>query len=220
MKINIHFGSKPGVRHYCLLTILAANCFLFTFVRHIITGKTNYYFLNWNLFLAVIPWLISLIISSGFVKNKLLNVILLIIWFLFFPNAPYIITDLYYLNEHPEKMFWYDLIMILLFSWTGLLLGFFSLEHIEEILKQRVTKVKSVIIICCFLFICAFGVYLGRDLHWNSWDIFMKPKELFLDVVDRLIKPLEHERTWSFTILMGLFLNFIYWPMKIIKKNY
>jgi len=212
---------KQGMIRYCLLIILAGICILLTVVRQITTGRSTFYFLNINLFLAALPWLISMIFTSRAIKgkSKILSVILFIAWLLFLPNSFYIITDLYYLNDHPEDFFWYDLIMILLFAWTGLLFGFFSLEQIEDIFARKLTKVKSVLITVGLLFISAFGVYLGRDLHWNSWDIFIDPQNFFLDILDRLIRPLGHGRTWGFTFLIGLFLNAIYWSLKLIQKK-
>jgi uncharacterized membrane protein len=181
-------------------------------------GRPSYFFLNWNLLLAAVPWLISLIISSNFVRkrSKILTAVLFFIWLLFFPNAPYIITDLYYLRNHPERMFWYDLIMLLMFAWTGLLLGFLSLDKIKESLAGKLSRVKSAIIICVLLFICAFGVYLGRGMRWNSWEIFLEPRKFFLDVIDLFINPMGHGSTWLFTFLMGIFLNISYWTLKII----
>jgi uncharacterized membrane protein len=221
VKIELPFTLKQNIKRYCLLIILAVICFLFTVVRHIITGRQTYYFLNWNLILAAIPLFTSLIISSGFVKGKakILNIVLFFIWFLFFPNAPYIITDLFYLNRHPEKLFWYDLIMILVFAWTGLLAGFFSLDIIKETFLSKLSKVKSNVAVCGLLFICAFGVYLGRELRWNTWEIVVEPKDFFLDVIDRFINPIGHIRTWGLTLLIGIFLNITYWTLKIIQKN-
>ena len=206
---------------YCLLILLAGGCVVFTVIRRMITGSPTFFFLNWNLFLAAVPWFISMIVTSRAImeKSKILTVLLFVLWILFFPNAPYIITDLYYLNSHPERMFWYDLIMILLFAWTGLLFGFFSLERIEDMLVRKLSRVKSTAITVGILFVSAFGVYLGRDLRWNSWDIFLEPNEFFLDVLDRFIKPYGHGRTWGFTFLMGLFLNAIYWSLKFIQKK-
>ena len=213
--------NKTGIKRYCLVFILALICFLFTAVRHIITGRRVYYFLNWNLLLAGIPLFISLIISSGFVrkKPKILTAALFAIWLMFFPNAPYIITDLYYLNNHPQKMFWYDLITILVFAWTGLLSGFLSLDIIKEVLLSKLSRAKSIAVVCGLLFVCAFGIYLGRELRWNTWEIFYKPGEFFLDVIDRFINPIGHKKTWGFTFLMGAFLNISYWSYKIMQKK-
>ena len=212
---------KPGMKRYCLIIILAAVSFLFTVVRHIITGRRTYYFLNWNLLLAGIPLFVSLVISSGFVrkKPKILTAALFFIWLVFFPNAPYIITDLYYLNGHSEKMFWYDLTTILVFAWTGLWAGFLSLDIIKDVLLSKLSRVKSTVVVCGLLFVCAFGIYLGRELRWNTWEIFVAPGEFFLDVISRFIDPIGHRRTWGFTLLMGVFLNISYWTYKITRKD-
>jgi uncharacterized membrane protein len=213
--------NKTGMKRYCLIIILAVISFLFTAARHVISGRRSYYFLNWNLLLAVIPLFISLIISSEFVrkKTKILTAALFAVWLVFFPNAPYIITDLYYLNNHSQKMFWYDLITILVFAWTGLLSGFLSLDIIKDVLLSKLSRVKSITVVCGLLFVCAFGIYLGRELRWNTWEIFIKPGKFFLDVINRFINPIGHKRTWAFTFLMGVFLNISYWSYKIIQKK-
>jgi len=221
MKINLQLFNKSFIKRYFIIIILVVVSILFTIVRHIITGKRTYYFLNLNLLLALIPLFISIFISLEFFRNKskILTAILFIIWLIFFPNAPYIITDLYYLNNHPERMFWYDLITILLFSWTGLLTGFISMDIIKESLFAKLPKIKNVIVVCFLFFLCAFGIYLGRDLRWNTWEIFVEPKEFSLDVIDRFINPIGHRRTWAFTFLMGIFLNITYWSYKFIQKK-
>jgi uncharacterized membrane protein len=190
-------------------------------MRQAITSRSTFNFLNWNLFLAALPWLISMFAVSQFInkKPKIFFVILLFLWFLLLPNAFYIITDLIYLMDHSEYFFWYDLFMILIFSWTGMLFGFFSLERIEDMYARKLSKIKSVLITVVLLFICAFGVYLGRDLRWNSWSVFIDPKNFFLDVLDRFIKPFGHVRTWGFTFLMGTLLNVLYWSIKLIQKG-
>ena len=75
------------------------------------------------------------------------------------------------------------------------------------------------IISVLLLFLGSFGIYLGRYLRWNSWDIITEPFKLMYDVGDRLINPFEHPQTWGMTILMGLFLNMIYWSFRLIRKR-
>jgi uncharacterized membrane protein len=69
------------------------------------------------------------------------------------------------------------------------------------------------------LFLGSFGVYLGRYLRWNSWDIITEPFRLFYDIADRIINPFEHPRTWGMTLFMGLFLTIIYWSFHLVRKR-
>ena len=201
-------------REGLLLFVFSVLCFGLWMARAVWTGSPAYIFLNWNLFLAIIPWLIS----SG-IKNSRhaswLWVLALPAWVLFFPNAPYIITDLFHLRRHPGM--WFDLVLILSFAWTGLLAGLLSLRHIEESLVLRLGKTRAVLISSAFLFLCAFGIYLGRFERWNSWDILHHPFSLFTDIADRFIHPQNHPRTWGMTMLFGLMLNMMYFSFGYLK---
>jgi len=177
--------------------------------------------LNWNLFLAFIPWFLTsfLMINSKYKKNKIVIGTLLFFWLLFFPNAPYILTDLIHLEGKQSVQLWFDLILILSFAWTGLLFGILSLMDIEKLLNQVMSKKRVNFIIVILLFIGSFGVYLGRFLRWNSWDIISNPFGLISDIGHRIINPFEFAKTWGMTIFMGLFLNMVYWSLKIIQHK-
>jgi uncharacterized membrane protein len=114
---------------------------------------------------------------------------------------------------------WFDLVLILSFAWTGLLFGFFSLWDIEQILLKSMKKTTVRIISVMLLFMGSFGIYVGRYLRWNSWDIITEPFRLAYDIGDRLINPFEHPRTWGMTILMGTFLNILYWSFHLVRKR-
>jgi len=140
-------------------------------------------------------------------------------WILFFPNAPYILTDLFHLRVNTKVPIWYDLVLILSFAWTGLLYGLISLFDIERILGVFIHKKIVTIISVFLLFVSGFGIYIGRFLRWNSWDILQAPGALLNDVADRFLNPASHPRTWAVTILMGVFLNMIYWSMRLLKRT-
>jgi len=105
---------------------------------------------------------------------------------------------------------WFDLVLILSFAWTGLLLGFLSLWDIEKILKKILSRTWVSIISSVLLFIGSFGVYLGRYQRWNSWDVIDEPTGLLQDIGNQIINPSDHPRTWGMTIILGLFLNIVY----------
>jgi uncharacterized membrane protein len=203
------------------LGLLTLMCFGLSFFRFLYTETELFVSLNWNLFLAFIPWALSsfAIINPKLQNNKFWIFILFSVWLLFFPNAPYILTDLFHLRAESTMPLWFDLILILSFAWTGMLFGFFSLWKIEQILEKSINRTWIIIISTVLLFLGSFGVYLGRYLRWNSWDIISEPFSLFFDIKTRLINPIEYPRTWGMTILMGIFLNMIYWTFRLIKTK-
>ena len=203
------------------LGVLTLFCFGVSLFRFVYTDTKVFLFLNWNLFLAFIPWALTslVIIKPKFQKSRLTLIVLLGSWLLFFPNAPYILTDLFHLRLKSSMPIWFDLILILSFAWTGLLFGFLSLWDIEKLLRNFMKRTYVIIISAVLLFIGSFGIYVGRFLRWNSWDILTEPIKLMYDIGDRFINPFEHPRTWGMTIFMGLFLNIIYLSFRLIRKR-
>lgn len=158
-----------------LLILMTAFSFTLFIFRYYISDTKVFLFLNWNLFLAIIPFLVSTIISKFQIKSKFALLALIVIWILFFPNSPYILTDLFHLRARNIVPIWYDLIVILSYAWTGLMFGFVSLLQIEKLLSEFLNKNFIRILSVLFLFVSSFGVYLGRFLRWNSWDILSDP---------------------------------------------
>ena len=202
-----------------LLIIMSLFCFGISITRYIITDTKVFLFLNWNLFLAFIPWLLSSIVVLKGIQNKVSLSVLILSWLLFFPNSPYILTDLFHLRARSSAPIWFDLIVILSFAWTGLMYGFISLMDIEKLLTKYLKEKYINLITIVFLFLAGFGIYLGRYLRWNSWDIIRDPFGLATDVMDRFINPFGHPRTWGMTLMMGVLLNMMYFTLKFIKNE-
>lgn len=181
-------------------------------IRMIITGELTYIFLAWNLFLAWVPFAISQQLDSNTGKWKIL--FLIACWLLFLPNAPYIITDFLHLKQRPPVPYWYDILLLFSAAVNGLLLGLLSLFAVEKFLTSRYNKWVSGFILLSSFFLCAFGIYMGRYLRWNSWDIVTNPLEIATAILDRLLNPLDHFKTWSVTLLFGSFLFVMYYSMK------
>ena len=201
-----------------LLFLFSMFCFHLFIFRVIYTGTFEFRFLNWNLFLAFIPWLLSsIIILKDLQVNKFLLSLLIIVWILFLPNSPYMLTDLFHLSTSSSAPIWYDLVLILSYAGTGLLFGFMSLIDLEKILSSFFSKGKVIFITISFLFLSGFGIYIGRFLRWNSWDVINNPVPLFSDIIHRFANPLTHPRSWGLTILLGILLNLLYFSFKFIK---
>lgn len=196
-------------------------CFCMSVFRVYVTGSGKFLFLNWNLFLAFVPWATTLLVANHPTLSRQKRIVLpiLAMWLLFFPNSPYIFTDLLHLRYSSSATAWYDMGLILCFAWTGLIYGFMSLFELEKLLANLMSKRWIPIVSTVLLFVTGFGVYLGRFLRWNSWDILSHPEGLAYDIIQRIVDPFSHPRTWGMTLLIGLFLNMIYWSLAVIRKR-
>ena len=203
-----------------LLFVLSIFSFGLSLFRILYTRSFEFLFLDWNLFLAFIPWLISsIIILKKLHDKKFLLVIMILSWVIFFPNSPYILTDLFHLGMSSKAPLWFDLSLILSFAWTGLLFGFVSLMDIEKVLGNFVNKGKTTFISIAFLFISGFGIYVGRYLRWNSWDVFINPFALSNDILSQIFHPIYNSRAWGLTLFIGLLLNLIYFSFKFFSRE-
>jgi uncharacterized membrane protein len=201
---------------------LCGLCFTFSIFRYVYTDQMIYFFsMNWNLFLAFLPWLFSTILSiyPKFQKNKPGLILLILSWLVFFPNSLYLLTDLYHLQMKTSMPKWFDLVLFLSYAWTGLMFGFMSLWDIEKFISQRIRKNLMPLVSLNLLFLGSFGVYIGRNLRWNSWDIIRDPFNLFYDIGDRVLNPSQNKGFWGMTLLMFIFLNMVYWSFRFIKNR-
>lgn len=205
--------------------LLIANstvCICILLTRVFITGKTSFLFLIWNLFLAWLPFIFSTWIAKVNEQkggNFKLS-ILFLVWLLFFPNAPYILTDLFHFRQRGMVPLWFDLILILSFAWNGLMLGFISLMKIQQFLNAKFGTRIGFLFVFALLILCAFGMYLGRYMRWNSWDILTNPSALLADVGDRFVNPSDHPQTLGITVSFSGFLIMSYSTLYFMIKPY
>jgi uncharacterized membrane protein len=201
------------------LLLLASTLFgvAMVIVRAYFSGTLSYTFLVWNLFLAVIPFGISTLLSR-FKTPGIVFYPLVFLWLLFFPNAPYVLTDLIHLRPYYVPL-WYDLLLLLSFAWTSLMFGFVSLADMQRLIRERFNATVGWLFATAALALGSFGIYLGRFLRWNSWDVIAKPKGLAWDIVERVANPLEHVGTFGFTVLLTAFLLLAYLTVQFFRPN-
>src|ERR1044072_1622357 len=126
--------------------VFCIGCFVLSIARCLISGTGSFLFLNWNLFLAGLPLLFSRLLLHNDHITKAKIFFLLPMWMLFFPNAPYILTDLFHLGNTSSMPKWFDLLLILSFAWAGLFAGFKSLQDIQRMLTKFMSHNKSMIV--------------------------------------------------------------------------
>ena len=180
-------------------------------VRFYLSGGSYYYtFLIWNLFLAWIPYIISTGIIKYHYKFDFGSAILLGVWLLFFPNAPYIITDLLHLTPKDGIPLWFDILMICGFAGLGLLIGLLSLYQVFLWFSAKAGKRFAFFIITIVSMLSGFAIYIGRYQRWNSWDLLRNPIGLIQDVIELFINHRSNDMI-LFTLLFGgfVFCSFI-----------
>ncbi len=172
-----------------------------------------YIFLIWNLFLAFIPWWLSNFIKTQ--KNITCHFIpLIVLWLLFLPNAPYILTDLFHLRVRQPFPLWYDLVLLLSFALCGMMLFFKSLKDMFELLQNNIKPFYVTVITPFVFWLISFGLYLGRYMRFNSWDI-IHPFHLLKSSFAILFQ----KDTIGFTCVFSFFMWFMYMILVQFNKH-
>ncbi|MDB6066110.1 MAG: hypothetical protein JWR26_2318 [Pedosphaera sp.] len=206
--------SKSCSNHATTFPVLAllfasAVSVILTGFRVIQTGHWGYLTLSWNLFLAWLPLVFALGVGRlhrSARRNSWKLYSLGGLWLLFFPNAPYIFTDLIHLNTWFRDHYWVDLTLILLVALTGFLLGFISLYLMQSMVADRVGRAASWLFILVVAGLSGFGIYLGRILRWNSWDVLIHPVGLSQDIGRWAAHPLANSTSVAFPVAFAIFL--------------
>ena len=184
-------------------------CCIILNLRIHLAGHNYYAFMLWNLFLAAIPLGLSLGLRQ--INRLVLAVPLLAVWLLFFPNAPYVLTDLMHLNEHNAHVpKWLDLLMLLSFAFVALWFGFQSLHIVQHWFARKFSHATAWCVSVGSLGLSGFGIYLGRFDRWNSWDLLHRPVSLLSRISSYIFHPMAHSHIWGFTLGFGTLLIFAY----------
>lgn len=187
-------------------------------VRILYSSTFDYRFYGWNTFLAAIPYFIS----TQLLKLRKLNsatILMLCVWLLFLPNAPYIITDLVHYEERPPVPYWYDILLVISAAWNGLILGLVSLMNVENFLLRYLKKAWVNLIVCISLLLCGYGIFIGRVLRFNSWDMATDPGTLVYTSAKHVLLPQRYSKLWVFTLLFAVLLGIIYYTLKVLSHH-
>ncbi len=207
------------MKKYLFLLISMTFSVVLSTCRYAISGRKTYLFLFLNLLLAFIPFVVSeIMLYWNFKEKKKLFWFFIAFWLLFFPNAPYILTDLFHLKPKTGAPFWYDLLLLMSYALNGFFLGFLSLRTIEKLTTDLYGKIFANVLTFVTLIACSVGVYVGRYLRWNSWDVFTKPLSLLAELQDQDFYPVQDSELLAFTFVFSVFLIVNYFLMKNIGK--
>ena len=204
-----------------LFSVIIAGCVALIGLRFIVHTDRTLLFLLWNFFLALIPLaLSSLLVQMNHQKMGVFSMLFVgVCWMLFFPNAPYMLTDFIHLAYgHPHWMF-LDILTISWFAVSALLAALISMNDISNVLLSRYHRKRVSVMVLGLSMLTGFGIYLGRYLRFNSWDIINQPDVLFLQIGERFIDPLSHSKTWFITIGFGMLIYLVYMGLVYVGKE-
>jgi uncharacterized membrane protein len=222
-QVRINFGimnpkvvfQRSDFRLFVVLCLALLWCGALIALRAVRGLSFEYLFLVWNLFLATISLFFSSVLTYlPFITQRrkiwLLEsrwkVLFAGLWLLFFPNAPYIVTDLVHLRNVQSAPLWVDVLMVSSCAATGLALGYTSLFQMHGLFHRANRPRLGYAFLAGTFLLSGFGIYLGRFQRWSSADIFRRPLSPFADISDRLLNPFHHPRTWGVTIGFAIFL--------------
>jgi uncharacterized membrane protein len=199
-----------------VLLTACAGCLGMLVLRGRVSGSFQMRYLVWNLFLAAVPfpfaWIADGMGRRGVKGPWILWPILL--WLLFFPNAPYLVTDLIHLEPTRAIPLWFDGLVFFAFAATGLLLAFASLYLVQAVIARRRGTAAGWVVAAVAISLGAYGIYLGRVERWNSWDVVTNPKSLASSVRNQVADPLSNRQAVVITVGFALFMGAVYGTLR------
>lgn len=168
-------------------------------------------YLLWNLFLAWVPlgiaaWAMAQETQSSAFSLRYAGGMCLAICF--FPNALYLVTDIIHFEPHGKVLDWFEAVLYFTFGFTGLGLSLLTALYVESfVIKIFKSRYMGWMMLAFFL-VAGYGIFLGRILRWNSWDIVMHPWDLMHDVFAYLFHPLALKITWVYGVFQYMSFRF------------
>ena len=188
---SVTSARRPSSRNLTPILPLAIASFAaigMLLLRMTYARQATLHFLFWNLFLAWIPLILALM-AWRYRHSPAFAIALGFLWLLFLPNAPYLVTDLVHLGPTSAAPMWYDLGMLFSFAFVGLALGLRSLHIMQELVQERFGAPAGWTFALTAAALSGLGIYIGRFLRWNSWELFLHPTQLTSDLLATLATP-------------------------------
>lgn len=144
---------------------------LLTIFIMLVMSQTTFYFLTLNTFLAYLPLELSFQIQRDY--RPWVKKVLAAFWLLFFPNIPYLASDIIHadlltiyspLGSVPSVRLWGLLIILFLVVFAYIIWGFTQLLALMSSLKVKYNlkswAADGILFAICFL--SSMGIYAGR----------------------------------------------------------
>ncbi len=194
------------------LVLVSGLCLGMLALRDLHTGDRFYDGLAWNLLLAWVPFVLALVLYDAYRRGRSTGLVVGLgaLWLLFLPNAPYLLTDFVHLGGTDAAPLWFDGALIAAFAFAGLALGLGSLCLVHAVVARLAGVVAGWAFALAVLALCGVGVYAGRFVRLNSWDLLTQPRHVLELAARAAVDPLGNTRLLGFTLVFGCFLSVAY----------
>ena len=176
---SVFAGNKAKFAYFSFIFIIISTA-MYTFYAK----EPHWWYIVWNDILAVIPLFAAMLCEHYFSKKKAVPAVIFgFLWLLFFPNSPYMMTDLKYTSYFKESAYleyekigtnvtaWLIVLNLTVTVILGLLFGMMSMRIIHKIINKRFGKATGVAFCTITILLSSFAIYIGRYARVNSWDI-------------------------------------------------
>jgi uncharacterized membrane protein len=214
-----------------ILAFASAGCAAMVLARWALTLRLSHGFLIWNLFLAWVPYFIALLLVPakrirGRAGRRAATALIGIAWLAFFPNSPYIFSDLIHVIRAgysykgvaewitPDALVWYEIILNVTFAFTGHFIGLISLYIVHGAVKEAWNREVGWGAAALAVILSGLGVYIGRFVRLNSWDIFKNPLKSLALIADSAFRP----RALLFSFAFAFFIGSTYAMLYVFKS--
>jgi uncharacterized membrane protein len=194
------------------LGVASSICVAFEWFREWHFGTSGFRFLLWNLTLAWIPVVLALVIFAHYMRGGAPGRMLIpgLMWLLFLPNAPYIFTDFIHLSASAGVPLWFDGTVLSAFAWTGALLCLVSVYLVHLAIRYWYGSVQGWMTVLIVLLFTSVGVYFGRILRLNTWDVVLHPYRIVREVAASFDDPFTVVRGGTATTVVAAMLAVTY----------
>jgi uncharacterized membrane protein len=90
----------------------------------------------------------------------------------------------------------------------------------EVILHTASGRRVSLFIVFTVMWLNAFGIYIGRFLRYNSWDVIAQPFSLFREMLEVLLHPFKNKMEWGMIFCYAVFMTLLYITIKKMAESF
>jgi len=204
-------------------------------------GKSDFWLFNfkinnypvamifYNILLLAVPFYLAKLIGNILASKKkdpltyIILILAILLWFLFIPNAAYIIVDVRHLMNYCPVGSPYNtcventwLIMFFFFyACIGWVSFYYLVNQMRIIIEKYINKITAKLYIVVIIPLISLGILLGLLGRWNSWDIFIFPARIFSNLF-MFISDYYYFRNW---LVFTIFLYTFYYLGNLIFKS-